>query len=167
MPNIGDFLNIFCYLGCESLKTDIGSCWSFFLTYLKKKSCLRGKFSQFSRIFAKFAKLNPREKLSGSHFAKLNLREKKYFPFGFQNYKTYIFILGSLSINDGHVKNILQEIELSKVSLIYPNNAIWNIEKFGLEFRDSNHQKIKIYHQKINHQKQTTKKSKYIKHWQK
>ena len=67
--------------------------------YVKERNCLGDKFLRFSRIFAKFAKLNPREKSTGSQFAKLNLRE------------TYIFTLGSLSINDGHVENILQDIK--------------------------------------------------------
>ena len=48
------------------------------------------------RIFAKFAKLNPGELL--------------FFSF-FRISKTYIFTLGFLSINDGHFKNILQDIK--------------------------------------------------------
>ena len=40
--------------------------------YLKERNCLRDKFSGFSRIFAKFAKLNPCEKSTGGQFAKLN-----------------------------------------------------------------------------------------------
>ena len=43
-------------------------------TYLKERNCLRDKFSQFSRIFPKFAKLNPRKKSTGSQFVKLNPR---------------------------------------------------------------------------------------------
>ena len=70
--------------------------------YVKERNCLRDKFLRFSRIFAKFAKLNPHEKSTGSQFAKLNPRE------------TYIFTLGSLPINDGQVKNILQDIKECK-----------------------------------------------------
>ena len=74
------------------------------LKYLEEGTCFRDKFPQ---IFAKFAKLNPREKSTGSQFIKLNPREKKFFFSFFRISKTYIFTLGSLSINDGHVKNIL------------------------------------------------------------
>ena len=49
------------------------------VVYLKEKNCLRDKFSRFSRIFPKFAKLNPHEKSTGSQFAKLNSREKNFF----------------------------------------------------------------------------------------
>ena len=49
------------------------------LNYFKERNYLRDKFSRFSRIFAKFAKLNPREKSTGSQLAKLNLREKISF----------------------------------------------------------------------------------------
>ena len=52
--------------------------------YLKERNCLRDKFSRYSRIFSKFAKLNPREKSNSSQFTKLNPREKKHF-FVFQN----------------------------------------------------------------------------------
>ena len=61
-------------------------------------------------FFAKFAKLNPREKSIGSQFAKLNPREKKFFLF-FRISKTCIFTLGSLSVSDGRVKNTLQDIK--------------------------------------------------------
>ena len=47
-------------------------------------------------FFAKFAKLNPREKF--------------FFRF-FRISKTYIFTLGSLSVSDGRVKNTLQDIK--------------------------------------------------------
>ena len=50
------------------------------------RNCLRDKFS---RIFAKFAKLKPREKSTGSQFEKLNLCEKIFFSF-FRVSKTYI-----------------------------------------------------------------------------
>ena len=40
--------------------------------YLKERNCLRDKFSHFSQILAKFAKLNLREKSTGSQFAKSN-----------------------------------------------------------------------------------------------
>ena len=64
--------------------------------YLKERNCLRDKFSRFLRIFAKFAKLNPREKSTCSQFAKLNSRD---FLFFFSRIsKTFIFTLGSLSI---------------------------------------------------------------------
>ena len=42
-----------------------------------EENCLRGKFLRFSQIFARFEKLNPCEKSTGSQFAKLNPREKK------------------------------------------------------------------------------------------
>ena len=79
------------------------------LSYLKEGNCSQDKFSRFSRIFTKFAKLNPCEKSFGSQFAKLNLPDKFFFSFF-----TYIFTLGSLSINNGHVKNILQDIKQYK-----------------------------------------------------
>ena len=71
--------------------------------YLKERNCLRDIFSGFLQIFAKFAKLNPREKSTGSQFAKLNPREKNFF-FVFQIIKTYIFTLVSPSVNNDHVK---------------------------------------------------------------
>ena len=52
--------------------------------YLMERNCLRDKLSQFSRMFAKFAKLNPREKSTGSQFVRLNPREI-LFCFVFQN----------------------------------------------------------------------------------
>ena len=55
--------------------------------------------------------LNLREKSTSSQFVKLNPHEKKVFVSFFRISKTYIFTLGSLSINDGHVKNILQDIK--------------------------------------------------------
>ena len=55
--------------------------------------------------------LNLREKSTGSQFVKLNPREKKVFVSFSRISKTYIFTLGSLPINDGHVKNILQDIK--------------------------------------------------------
>ena len=55
--------------------------------------------------------LNLREKSTGSQFGKLNPREKKVFVSFSRISKTYIFTLGSLPINDGHVKNILQDIK--------------------------------------------------------
>ena len=42
------------------------------MIYLKKRNCLQQKFLEFLQIFAKFAKLNPRKKSTGSQFAKLN-----------------------------------------------------------------------------------------------
>ena len=64
---------------------------------------------------SEFKKKNPREKSTGSQFAKLNLREIFFFIFSFFRIsKTYIFTLGSLPINDGHVKNILQDIKQHK-----------------------------------------------------
>ena len=55
--------------------------------YLKKRNCLRDKFSRFLllRIFPKFAKLNPHEK-------------KKIFLLFFRISKTYTFKLHSLLI---------------------------------------------------------------------
>ena len=44
-------------------------------SYLKERNYLWDKFSRFSRIMAKFAKLNPREKSSENQFAKINPRE--------------------------------------------------------------------------------------------
>ena len=69
------------------------------------------QISRFWRIFAKFANLNLREKSTGGQFAKLNRREKKVFVSFFRISKTYIFTLGSLSINDGYVKNTLKDIK--------------------------------------------------------
>ena len=51
------------------------------------------------------------EKSTSGTFAKLGPCEKKDF---FRISKTYIFTLDSLSINDGHVKNILQDIKQYK-----------------------------------------------------
>ena len=127
--------------------------------YLKGRNCLWNKFLQFLQIFAKFAKLNLHEKSNRSQFTKYNPCRKKIFFFSFLRIsKTYTFTLGSLLINDGHVKNTLQDIKQSRIfknfqsSLLYPNNVIWNIEKFGQQFHDShtanwwtNHEKIKIY----------------------
>ena len=58
-------------------------------------------------------KLNPREKSTCSQFAKLNPHKILFFFFFsiFRISETYIFTLGSLSINDDHVKNILQDIK--------------------------------------------------------
>ena len=77
-------------------------------TYLKERNCLRNKFSRVLRIFGKFDKLNPRQKSTGSQFVG-NV-------FGFCCccccfFSFFSFTLGSLSINDGHVKNILQDIK--------------------------------------------------------
>ena len=36
------------------------------LNYRKERNCLRDTFSRFSRVFVKLAKLNPREKPTGS-----------------------------------------------------------------------------------------------------
>ena len=79
--------------------------------YLKERNCLPDKFSRFWQIFANSAKLNPREKSTGSQFVKLNPREKKFFFSFFRISKAYIFTLGSLSIKNGHVKNILRGIK--------------------------------------------------------
>ena len=49
------------------------------LNYFKERNYLRDEFSWFFRTFAKLAKLNPREKSTGSQLAKLNLREKISF----------------------------------------------------------------------------------------
>ena len=43
--------------------------------YLKERNHLWDKFSRISRILAKFAKLNPREKSSENQFTKINPRE--------------------------------------------------------------------------------------------
>lgn len=45
------------------------------IEYLKEKSCLREELSRVSRIFARFTKLNPREKCTSSQFAKSNPHE--------------------------------------------------------------------------------------------
>ena len=45
------------------------------IRYLKERNHLWDKFSRISRILAKFAKLNPREKSSENQFAKINPRE--------------------------------------------------------------------------------------------
>ena len=89
------------------------------MNYVKERNCLRDKFSQYLQIFTKFAKLNPREKSTGSQLAKLNPREKKFFFSFLRISKTYIFTLGSLLINDGHVKNILQVIKQSRITFNY------------------------------------------------
>ena len=49
------------------------------MNYLKERNHLWDKFSRISRILAKFAKLNPREKSSENQFAKINPREFFYF----------------------------------------------------------------------------------------
>ena len=59
--------------------------------YLKERNCLRDKFSRYSRIFSKFAKLNPREKSNSSQFTKLNPREKKTF-FRFSELAKFTFL---------------------------------------------------------------------------
>ena len=82
--------------------------------YLMERNCLRDKLSRLSRIFAKFAKLKPREKSTASQFAKLNPREKKFFFSFFRISKTYIFTLDFPSVNDDHVKNLLQDIKQHK-----------------------------------------------------
>ena len=84
---------------------------SYTFIYLKERNCLRDKFSRFSRVFSKFVKLNPREKSLKSQFAKIIPCEKKIFLCVSELAKLRFFILGSLSINDGHVKNILQGIK--------------------------------------------------------
>ena len=76
---------------------------------------MRDKFLQFSQIFAKFTKINPREKSTGSRLAKLNPCELFVVVVVFRISKTYIFTLGSLWINDGHAKNILQDIKQSRI----------------------------------------------------
>ena len=83
------------------------------INYLKERNCLRDKLSRF---FAKFAKLNPHEKSTGSQFANLHPREKQniFFLSFFRISKNYIFTLGSVSVNDDHVKNILQDIKQYK-----------------------------------------------------
>ena len=58
--------------------------------YLKVRNYLRDKFS---RIFVKFAKLNPREKSTGSQFAKLNPREKKKLFFVFSELAKLTFLV--------------------------------------------------------------------------
>ena len=106
--------------------------------YLKERYCLWDKFSRFSPIFAKFAKLNSCKIIFFS-FLRIS--------------KTYIFTLGSPTINDGHVKNILQVIMQSRIkSFIIKIYIKIYIEKFGQEFHDShttswrtNHKKMKIY----------------------
>ena len=65
--------------------------------YLKERNCLRDTFSRFLQFFAKFAKLNPREKSTGSQFANLHPREKKLF-FRFSNYQNLHFYI-SFSIS--------------------------------------------------------------------
>ena len=67
------------------------------IQFLKDRKCLRNKFSRFSRIFAKFTKLNPSEK----------------FFFVFQNQQKFLATLDA-SINDDYVKNILQDIKQYK-----------------------------------------------------
>ena len=80
--------------------------------YLNERICLRDKSSRFSRIFAKYAKLNPRKKSTGSQFAKLNPRKNKKK----KNFFRFLELakLTFLSMNDGHVKNILQDIKQYK-----------------------------------------------------
>ena len=46
---------------------------------------MRDKFLQFSQIFAKFTKINPREKSTGSRLAKLNPCELFVVVVVFQN----------------------------------------------------------------------------------
>ena len=49
------------------------------IIYLKERNSLRDKFLKISKIFDKFAKLNPSEKSTGSQFTKLNQRENASF----------------------------------------------------------------------------------------
>ena len=49
------------------------------IIYLKERKSLRDKFLKISKIFDKFAKLNPSEKSTGSQFTKLNPRENASF----------------------------------------------------------------------------------------
>ena len=64
-------------------------CYKLKIIYLRERNCLRDKFSQFWRTFAKFGKLNP--------------HEKNIFFFRFSELAKLAF-LHSLSINDGSVK---------------------------------------------------------------
>ena len=61
---------------------------------IKWRSCLRDKFSQFSRIFAKFAKLNPRETFTGSQLVKLD-RRKKYIYINFSLFRIHLTMIMS------------------------------------------------------------------------
>ena len=92
-------------------------------------------------------KLNLCEKSTGSQFSKLDPREKKcFFVFLFLRIsKTYFFTTLMSKIFYARLNN-------QELSLIYPNNTIWNIEKFWQELRDPhatswrmNHEKSKIY----------------------
>ena len=56
---------------------------------------------------------NHRDNSTGSQFSKLNPRENFFSLFRIS--KTYTFTLGSLSINDDHVKDILQDIKQCKL----------------------------------------------------
>ena len=46
---------------------------------VKERNSLQDNFSQFSRIFTKFAKLNRCEKSTGNQFAKLNPHDFFFF----------------------------------------------------------------------------------------
>ena len=118
-----------------------------------ERNCLRDKFSRFSRIFDKFAILNPREKSTGSQFAKLNPREKKnFFPF-FRISKTFIFTLGSLPINDGwSCQKYFTGYQQSRIKSFLSKSCYLKYRKNWQVFCDShttswktNHKKIKIY----------------------
>ena len=62
-----------------------------------------------------FCQIQEIKSLRKIHWLKLNPLEKKDFFFSiFRINKTHIFTLDSLSINDCHVKNILQDIKQCK-----------------------------------------------------
>ena len=64
---------------------------------------------QFSQIFANFcqiAEIKSSRKIPKQPIPKIKATEKKNFFSFFRISKTYIFTLGSLSINDDHIKNI-------------------------------------------------------------
>ena len=102
--------------------------------YLKERNFLQDKFLRFSGIFVKFAKLNP--------------PQKNFFSF-FRISKTYISTLGSLSINDNHVKNILldnRELSLIQIMLyeISKNLGKSSLTHILQRWR-ANYEKIKIH----------------------
>ena len=89
------------------------------------------------------------------------MQKKKIFFFSFLRIgKTYTFTLGSLLINDGHVKNTLQDIKQSRISRIF--NQVFYTQIMLSEI-SKNLGNSSMTHALLADE-QTMKKSKYIKH---
>ena len=75
---------------------------------------------QICAIFVNFYQIRKIKSLRKTHrysIREIESSQKKEFFFSFLRIiKTYIFTLGALSVNDGHVKNILQDIKQSRIA---------------------------------------------------